>query len=89
MYRLLSGMARYTTGTARDGVSLTALAYHNDWDATDQIASRAVPGLYDRLGTVDPTVGGVDGSAWPACHRGEQCRHSRTDPVFFALFSGQ
>lgn len=60
---LLSGMARYTTGTARDGVSLTALAYHNDWDATDQIASRAVPGLYDRLGTVDPTVGGTTSRA--------------------------
>ncbi|WP_412061375.1 TonB-dependent receptor [Rubrivirga sp. IMCC45206] len=60
---LASGIARYSTGTDRNGLSLTALAYHNDWDATDQIAARAVPDLYDRLDTVDPTVGGTTSRA--------------------------
>jgi hypothetical protein len=33
----LSGVLRYSNGTERDGFNLTAMAYHNQWDATDQI----------------------------------------------------
>lgn len=58
---LFSGVAKLSTGTAADGLTVTALGYHNDWDATDQIPVRAVPETLDRLGTVDPTDGGTTG----------------------------
>lgn len=57
---LVSAVAKASTGTRARGVSLTALAYHADWDATDQIATRAVPQV-SRLGTLDPTNGGTTG----------------------------
>lgn len=45
-----SGVNRY---------SITGMAYQGEWDATDQIPSRLVDrGIIDRLGFVDPTVGG-------------------------------
>ncbi len=40
---------RYSTGTEANGLSVTALGYYTDWDATDQIARRAV-----EAGTVRP-----------------------------------
>ncbi|MEL6615044.1 MAG: TonB-dependent receptor [Bacteroidota bacterium] len=57
---LVSAVAKASTGTRARGLSLTALAYHTDWDATDQIASRAVPTV-SRLGSLDPTNGGTTG----------------------------
>ncbi|MDN3565800.1 TonB-dependent receptor [Paeniroseomonas aquatica] len=57
--RRLTGMLRYTEGTADDGFSLTAMGYANRWHATDQLPARAVSaGLVDRFGTLDPTDGG-------------------------------
>ena len=59
---LLSAVAKYSAGTEANGVSVTALAYATDWDATDQIARRAVEaGTVDRLGALDPTNGGTTG----------------------------
>lgn len=55
----LSGILRYSAGTAQDGFNITAMAYHNQWDATDQIPLRAVQsGALNRFGTIDPTDGG-------------------------------
>jgi opacity protein-like surface antigen len=57
--RSFSGLARYSQGTATDGVSLTAQAYANNWNAADQIALRAVStGQIGYLGQQDPTDGG-------------------------------
>ena len=55
--RKFNGIARYSQGTATDGVSLTGMAYSNKWNSTDQIPTRAIPaiGLY---GAEDPTDGG-------------------------------
>jgi hypothetical protein len=57
--RRFSGLARYSQGTATDGFTATAMAYTNSWNATDQIALRAITtgqvGLY---GELDPTDGG-------------------------------
>ncbi len=57
--RKLNGVIRYSQGTATDGFSLTAMAYANRWNSTDQIPSRAVAsgeiGLY---GAIDPSDGG-------------------------------
>ncbi len=57
--RKLSGLLRYSQGTATDGLSLSAMAYSNTWNSTDQVALRAITsgqiGLY---GELDPTDGG-------------------------------
>ena len=57
--RKINGMLRYTQGTATDGFSVTAMAYSNIWNSTDQVPLRAITsgqiGLY---GEEDPTDGG-------------------------------
>ncbi|MEP0547326.1 MAG: TonB-dependent receptor [Rhodothermales bacterium] len=59
---LVSGVVKYSAGTASDGYSLAAMGYHHVWDATDQIARRAVErGQVSRLGTLDPSNGGTTG----------------------------
>ncbi len=59
---LLSAVAKYSRGTEANGWSVTALGYAQDWDATDQIARRAVTqGRVDRLGALDVTNGGTTG----------------------------
>ncbi|MBR0871635.1 TonB-dependent receptor [Bradyrhizobium tropiciagri] len=58
--RKLNGVLRYSQGTATDGFSLTAMAYANGWNSTDQVAQRAIDqGLIDRYGTLNPTDGGT------------------------------
>lgn len=55
----LNGLLRYTNGTAQDGFNITAMAYHNQWDATDQIPLRALQAnTIDRYDTIDDTDGG-------------------------------
>jgi hypothetical protein len=50
---------RYSKGDALSGLSLTAMAYDNKWNSTDQIAQRAVDqGLITPFGALDPTDGG-------------------------------
>jgi hypothetical protein len=57
--RKINSLMRYTQGTAQDGVSVTAMAYSNRWNSTDQVPERAITsaqiGLY---GEEDPTDGG-------------------------------
>ncbi|WLA87324.1 TonB-dependent receptor [Bradyrhizobium elkanii] len=58
--RKLNGVLRYSQGTTTDGFSLTAMAYSNGWNSTDQVAQRAIDqGLIDRYGSLDPTDGGT------------------------------
>lgn len=58
--RKLNGVLRYSRGTATDGFSLTAMAYSNGWNSTDQVAQRAIDrGLIGRYGSLDPTDGGT------------------------------
>ncbi|MCC8935098.1 TonB-dependent receptor [Bradyrhizobium sp. Arg68] len=58
--RKLNGVMRYSQGTATDGLTLTAMAYSNGWNSTDQVPPRAIDqGLIGRLGTLDPTDGGT------------------------------
>jgi len=52
-------LLRYSEGDVRDGMTLTAMAYHNRWNSTDQIPLRAVrSGQLGRFDAVDPTDGG-------------------------------
>lgn len=60
--RKLDGLLRYSLGTPANRVTLTAMAYHNEWHATDQIPDRAITeGLIDRWGEIDSTDGGNTG----------------------------
>ncbi len=59
---MFSGIVKYSGGGASDGYSLTALGYYNDWEATDQIALRAVDqDQISRFGALDHTDGGSTG----------------------------
>jgi outer membrane receptor protein involved in Fe transport len=57
--RKINSLMRYTRGTAQDGLSITAMAYSNKWNSTDQVPQRAIAsgqiGLY---GEEDPSDGG-------------------------------
>jgi hypothetical protein len=59
-YRKINGVLRYSQGDAAQGFDVTTMAYAGKWNATDQIARRALTelpdfGLYDSL---DPSDGG-------------------------------
>ncbi|WP_075791269.1 TonB-dependent receptor [Massilia putida] len=57
--RKYAGELRYSQGSRDDGFDLTAMAYRNRWNATDQIPLRAVEsGQVGRFGNLDPTDGG-------------------------------
>jgi hypothetical protein len=54
-----NGVARYSQGNSRNGLSLTYLGFSNHWHSTDQIPQRAVDaGLIDRFGFIEETDGG-------------------------------
>jgi hypothetical protein len=58
--RKVNGVLRYSHGTMTDGLTLTAMAYSNAWNSTDQVAQRAIDqNIIGRFGTLDPTDGGV------------------------------
>lgn len=58
-YNRYNGVLKYSQGDASDGLSITGLGYHGEWNATNQIARRAVTeGLIDRFGSLDPSDGG-------------------------------
>jgi hypothetical protein len=54
-----NGVLRYSRGNALNGLSLTAMAYHGQWNSTDQVPDRAIAsGLISRFGAIDPSDGG-------------------------------
>jgi len=58
-YNKLNGVLRYSRGDGQNGYSITAMGYHGTWNATNQVASRAIEeGLISRYGTLDPTDAG-------------------------------
>jgi hypothetical protein len=58
-YQKLNGVLRYSRGYANNGWSVTAMAYHGQWNATDQIPARAVAdGTLGRFDAIDPSDGG-------------------------------
>ena len=56
-YNKLNGLLTYSRGSAANGFSITARAYHGTWHSSDQIAANAAS-LVGRFGTLDPTDGG-------------------------------
>ncbi len=58
-YQKINGLITYSRGTEEHGWSITGMAYHGDWTASDQLAQRAIDdGRVDRFGTLDQTTGG-------------------------------
>ncbi len=58
-YRKRNAVLRYSQGSEGEGWDVALLAYDARWNATDQVARRAVDsGLIGRFGTLDPTSGG-------------------------------
>ena len=54
-----NGVARYSQGDSRNGLSATFLGFRNHWHSTDQIPRRAVDsGLISRFGFIEETDGG-------------------------------
>ena len=54
-----SALLRFSDGGAHDGFSVTAMAYKNQWNATDQIPLRALnAGSIRRYNSIDPSNGG-------------------------------
>jgi hypothetical protein len=59
-YRKLNGVLRYSQGDTVNGLSLTFMGYHGQWNATEAVPARAVDsGLIDRFGSIDPSDGGT------------------------------
>src|SRR5262245_21820699 len=58
-FQKYNGVLRYSLGDARNGFAVTAMGYASRWNATDQVAERAVDeGVIGRFGNLDPTDGG-------------------------------
>jgi outer membrane receptor protein involved in Fe transport len=58
-YRKYNGVLRYTRGDNINGLSLTAMGYQGEWNATEASPQRAIDaGLIDRFGSIDKTDGG-------------------------------
>lgn len=58
-YNKFNGQLTYSQGDDANGFSLTARAYHGDWDSSDQVAESAVAtGLVPFFGSLDSTTGG-------------------------------
>ena len=58
-YRKINGVLRYSEGSSANGFNVTAMAYRGRWNATDQIARRAVDsGQIGRFDALDSTDGG-------------------------------
>ena len=58
-YGKLNGVLRYSQGDSANGVNLSAMGYSAKWNATDQIAKRAVDaGQLGRFDAIDTSDGG-------------------------------
>ncbi len=58
-YKKLNGVLSYSRGTAEWGYSVTSMSYVGDWNATGQIAQRALDvGGFDRFDSLDSSDGG-------------------------------
>jgi len=86
--RKLNGVLRYSQGTATDGLTLTAMAYSNGWNSTDQVAQRAIDqGLINRLGTLDPTDGGTSSRFSLSSNWAQSSEHGQTNVSAYVVRS--
>jgi outer membrane receptor protein involved in Fe transport len=58
-YHRVNGVLRYSQGTPADLLTVTAMAYSGDWNATDQVPQHAITDrLIGRFGSLNPSDGG-------------------------------
>jgi TonB dependent receptor-like, beta-barrel/TonB-dependent Receptor Plug Domain len=58
-YNKFNGVLRYSHGDGQNGYSITAMGYNGTWNATNQVAIRAIDkGLISRYGSLTPTDAG-------------------------------
>ncbi|HYA86149.1 MAG TPA: TonB-dependent receptor [Nitrospirota bacterium] len=58
-YNKLNGVLRYSRGDGQNSFSITAMGYNGTWNATNQVALRAIDeGLISRYGSLSPTDAG-------------------------------
>ncbi len=59
-YKKINGVLRYSEGEPDNGFNITAMAYSAKWNATDQIAQRAIDAgfISGRFDAIDKTDGG-------------------------------
>ena len=59
-YKKINGVLRYSEGNSANGFNITAMAYKAEWNATDQIAQRAIDSglISNRFDAIDKTDGG-------------------------------
>ena len=86
-YQKFNGIVRLSGGDRALGWSLTAMAYHGSWTASDQLAKRAVDrGIVSRFGSLDESTGG-DSSRYSLSgewHRADE--HSATKILLYGLY---
>jgi hypothetical protein len=84
-YTKLNGLLRYSQGDEANGFSITAHAYHGNWNSSDQIPITAVP-LVGFFGALNPTDGGNSQrhSLQAEWHR--QNDHSRTQIMAYGFY---
>jgi hypothetical protein len=86
--RKLNGVLRYSQGTATDGFTLSAMAYSNGWNSTDQVAQRAIDqSIIGRFGTLDPTDGGVSSRFSLSSNWAQSSEYGQTKVNAFAINS--
>jgi hypothetical protein len=81
--RKISSVLRYTLGDW----AVTAMAYHNIWNSTDQVPDRAIAsGLISRWGAIDPSDGGKTGRYALSAVWDRDNGHSASHLLFYGLY---
>lgn len=57
-FQKINAMLKYSEGDASNGFSITANAYHGNWQSSDQVARRAFSRGVGRYSALDDTTGG-------------------------------
>ena len=86
-FNKFNGIVTYSQGDTANGFSLTARAFHGEWDSSDQVAASAVSdGLVPFFGSLDDTTGGHSQrySVQAEWHRADE--HSATKGMAYGFY---
>lgn len=86
-YLKFNGLLTYSQGDASQGFSVSALAYHGTWNATNQVPELAVAqGLISRFGSMNPTDGGFTDRYTLEGEYHQADEHSATKVVAYSYY---
>jgi hypothetical protein len=85
-YQKINGLLRYSLGDGLNGVRLTLMGYHGQWNSSDQVARRAFDHGLGRFDSLDDTTGGDSQrySVLADWHRGDE--HSLTKLLVYGSY---